>query len=166
MYASTSMPADGSGMKPEQNRNERHSSGITEPVGSGKSSGKSVFVIQEHDSKKLHWDLRLQIGGVLRSWAVPKEPPTGPGVKRLAIPTKDHSLEYADFEGEIPKGHYGAGTVKMWDRGTFETLEVDDEKGKIIFRVDGQRLSGVYCLIRTKPRGDKEQWLFFRKKGE
>ena len=148
-------------MKPEQYMYECDSSG-TIPEGSG-SSVDSVFVIQEHDSKKLHWDLRLEMGGVLRSWAVPKEPPTEPGVKRLAIPTKDHSLEYADFEGEIPEGQYGAGTVKMWDRGTFEPVEVDDEKGKIIFRMDGQRLSGVYCLIRTKPRGGKEQWLFFRK---
>ncbi len=153
-------------MKSGQYRNERDSSGITEPEGAGESSGSSIFVIQEHDSKKLHWDLRLEMGGVLRSWAVPKEPPTEPGVKRLAIPTKDHSLEYADFEGVIPEGQYGAGTVKMWDRGTFEPVEVDDEKGKIIFRMDGQRLSGVYCLIRTKPRGGKEQWLFFRKKDE
>lgn len=151
-------------MKPEKYSNELGPSGTTEREGAGRSSGDNVFVIQEHDSKKLHWDLRLQMGGVLRSWAVPKEPPTEPGVKRLAIPTKDHSLEYADFEGEIPKGHYGAGTVKMWDRGTFEPVEVDEEKGKIIFRMYGLRLSGVYCLIRTKTRRDKEQWLFFRKK--
>ncbi len=166
MYVATSMSKERSGMKPELYRNGPESSGITEPVGAGKSSGGSVFVIQEHDSKKLHWDLRLEMGGVLRSWAVPKEPPTEPGVKRLAIATKDHSLEYANFEGEIPKGHYGAGTVKMWDRGTFEPLEVDDEKGKIIFRMYGRRLSGVYCLIRTKPRSGNEQWLFFRKKSE
>jgi len=152
-------------MRSGQYRNERVSSGTT-PECTDRSSGDSVFVIQEHDSKKLHWDLRLEMGGVLRSWAVPKEPPTKPGVKRLAIPTKDHPMEYADFEGEIPKGNYGAGTVKIWDRGTFELLEVDDEKGKLIFRMDGRRLSGVYCLIRTKNRGDKEQWLFFRKKVE
>ena len=164
MYAATFMSKEGSGMKPEQYRNECESSGTTESIGAGKSSSGSIFVIQEHDSKKLHWDLRLEMGGVLRSWAVPKEPPTEPGVKRLAIPTSDHSLEYADFEGKIPEGQYGAGTVKMWDRGTFEPLEVDDEKGKIIFRMDGKRLSGVYCLIRTKPRRGKEQWLFFRKK--
>jgi DNA ligase D-like protein (predicted 3'-phosphoesterase) len=154
------MSKEGSGMKPEQYKNERDSSGIT----ASRSSGASVFVIQEHDSRKLHWDLRLEMGGVLRSWAVPREPPTKPGVKRLAIPTEDHSLEYADFEGEIPEGYYGAGTVKMWDRGTFEPMEVDDEKGKIIFRIYGQRLSGVYCLIRTKTKDGKEQWLFFRKK--
>lgn len=159
------MSEEGIGMKPGQYRNERDSSGTT-TEGTGKSSRDSVFVIQEHDSRKLHWDLRLEMGGVLRSWAVPKEPPTEPGVKRLAIPTEDHSLEYADFEGEIPEGHYGAGTVKLWDRGTFEPVEVDDEKGKIIFRMYGRRLSGVYCLIRTKPRGGKVQWLFFRKKGE
>jgi DNA ligase D-like protein (predicted 3'-phosphoesterase) len=164
MYDAASMSEEGSGMKPGQYRNEHESGRTTEPEGAGKSSGGSIYVIQKHDSKKLHWDLRLQMGSVLRSWAVPKEPPTEPGVKRLALPTRDHSLEYADFEGEIPKGHYGAGTVKIWDRGTFEPVEVDDKKGKIIFRMDGQRLSGVYCLIRTKTRGDKEQWLFFRKK--
>ncbi len=125
----------------------------------------NIYVIQEHDSKKLHYDLRLQFGGVLRSWAVPKEPPTEAGVKRLAIPTEDHPLAYATFEGEIPEGHYGAGTVKIWDKGTFEPLEVDEEHGKIIFRIEGERLSGVYCLIKTRGRGGKEQWLFFRKKG-
>ncbi len=165
MYAATSMSKEGSGMKPGQSGNERDFSGTT-PEGSGKSSGDNVFVIQEHDSKKLHWDLRLEMGGVLRSWAVPKEPPTKPGVKRLAIPTRDHSLEYAGFEGEIPEGYYGAGTVRIWDNGTFEPLEVDDEKGKIIFRMYGRRLSGVYCLIRTKTRDVKSQWLFFRKKGD
>jgi DNA ligase D-like protein (predicted 3'-phosphoesterase) len=153
-------------MKPEQYKNKPESTGTTEAVVAGEPSSRSIYVIQEHNSRKLHWDLRLEMGGVLRSWAVPKKPPTEAGVKRLAIQTNDHSLEYADFEGEIPEGHYGAGTVKMWDRGTFEPLEVDDENGKIIFRMDGQKLSGVYCLIRTKSRGDKEQWLFFRKKVE
>lgn len=122
----------------------------------------NIFVIQEHDSKTLHYDLRLQFGDILRSWAVPKEPPERPGIKRLAIPTEDHSLAYATFEGEIPEGHYGAGMVKIWDNGKFEPLEVDDDK--IIFRIAGKRLSGVYCLIRTGGQGGKEQWLFFKKK--
>ncbi|MCL7475043.1 MAG: DNA polymerase ligase N-terminal domain-containing protein [Methanosarcinales archaeon] len=132
----------------------------TNSIAEGITQG-SIYVIQEHDSKKLHYDLRLQFGGVLRSWAVPKEPPEKPGVKRLAIPTEDHPLAYARFEGEIPEGHYGAGTVKIWDKGIFEPLEVDEEK--IIFRIEGRRLSGVYCLIKTRGQGKKEQWLFFRK---
>lgn len=129
-------------------------------------TGKNIFVIQEHDSKRLHWDLRLQFGGVLRSWALPKAPPTEAGIKRLAVPTEDHSLEYADFEGEIPEGQYGAGSVKIWDRGEFEPLEVDEINGKIIFRIDSKRLSGIYCLIMTAPRAGKEQWLFFKNKDD
>ncbi|MCK4937219.1 MAG: 3'-phosphoesterase [Methanosarcinales archaeon] len=124
----------------------------------------NIYVIQEHDSSKLHYDLRLQFGDVLRSWAVPKEPSTEVGVKRLAIPTEDHHLSYAGFEGVIPEGHYGAGTVKIWDKGTFELLEGDDKQGKVIFRIEGKRLSGVYCLIKTRGLGSKEQWLFFMKK--
>ncbi|MCL7413850.1 MAG: 3'-phosphoesterase [ANME-2 cluster archaeon] len=126
----------------------------------GITSG-NIYVIQEHDSKRLHYDLRLQFGDVLRSWAVPKEPPVTTGVKRLAIPTEDHPLAYATFEGEIPEGDYGAGTVKIWDNGIFEPLEVDESK--IIFRIEGKRLKGLYCLIKTRGQGKKEQWLFFRK---
>lgn len=151
-------------MSLEEYKKKRDLGSTPEPAGGDTDAAGSIYVIQEHDSKRLHWDLRLQFGDVLRSWAVPKEPPKEPGVRRLAIPTEDHPLDYADFEGEIPEGHYGAGTVRIWDRGTFEALEVDEGKGRIIFRPGGERLEGVYCLIRTKPRGGKEQWLFFRKK--
>jgi DNA ligase D-like protein (predicted 3'-phosphoesterase) len=151
-------------MKLEEYKKKRDFTSTPEPDDNSDPENGNIYVIQEHDSRKLHWDLRLQFGSVLRSWAVPKEPPEKAGIKRLAIPTEDHPLEYAQFEGEIPKVQYGAGTVKIWDRGGFEPLEVDDEKGRIIFRIDGKRLSGIYCLIKTAPRGGKQQWLFFRKK--
>lgn len=137
-----------------------------EPVASpGKSkeipAGGRIFVVQEHDSTHLHYDLRLEIGGVLRSWALPKEPPLEEGVKRLAIPTEDHPLEYADFEGTIPEGHYGAGTVKTWDRGGYEPLEMGEDR--LVVGLQGRKLQGRYALIRTKFRG-KDSWLFFRTK--
>jgi DNA ligase D-like protein (predicted 3'-phosphoesterase) len=121
---------------------------------------KPVFVVHEHHARNLHWDLRLEMEGVLRSFAIPKEPPTEPKVKRLAIRVEDHELSYADFEGTIPKGLYGAGKVKIWDRGTYELLERTGDK--IIIRLDGRKLKGEYALIKFKRAGEKE-WLFFRK---
>lgn len=119
---------------------------------------KGIFVVQEHHAAHLHWDFRLELGGVLRSWAVPKQPPKEHGIKRLAIQTEDHPLSYVDFEGEIPEGSYGAGTVKIWDKGFFSIIEQDAKK--IIVDLKGKRLTGLYCLIHT---GGKK-WLFFRKK--
>ena len=119
------------------------------------------FIVHEHDAKHLHYDLRLSIGGVLRSWAIPKEPPDKEGVKRLAIQTEDHPLEYADFEGTIPEGMYGAGTVRIWDRGEL-TLEKDKEN-ELLFGLKGKKLTGKYALIKTRFRG-KESWLFFKRK--
>ncbi len=117
------------------------------------------FVIHEHHARNLHWDLRLEIGGVLKSWAVPKEPPETAGVKRLAIEAGDHPLSYVDFEGSIPEGTYGAGTVKIWDSGSYVLYE--HAPAKIIFNLNGKRLSGTYCLIKTRVG-----WLFFRKSKE
>ncbi len=128
--------------------------------GAGRGTG-SIFVVHEHDATHLHYDLRLSIGGVLRSWAVPREPPDKEGVKRLAIQTEDHPLEYADFEGTIPEGMYGAGTVRIWDKGEF-TLEKDADN-ELLFELKGRRLAGKYALIRTKFRG-KDSWLFFKRK--
>lgn len=132
-------------------------------AGTGRNSisGSRIFVVQEHDSTHLHYDLRFEIGGVLKSWALPKEPPLEEGVKRLAIPTEDHPLEYADFEGTIPEGHYGAGTVKTWDRGEYEPLEMGEKR--MVVEMRGGKLKGRYALIRTKFRG-KDSWLFFRTK--
>jgi DNA ligase D-like protein (predicted 3'-phosphoesterase) len=117
-----------------------------------------IYVIQEHDASRLHYDLRLEMDGVLKSWAIPKVPPTKKGIKRLAIETEDHSLEYANFEGEIPEGLYGAGTVKIWDNGTYELEERDEDK--IIVRINGRKLKGRYCLIKFK--GREKNWLFFK----
>ncbi|NOZ77417.1 MAG: hypothetical protein GXO65_07135 [Euryarchaeota archaeon] len=117
-----------------------------------------IYVIQEHHAARLHWDLRLEMDGVLKSWAVPKEPPREKGVKRLCIQTEDHPLEYADF-GEIPEGRYGAGIVKTWDRGTFR-LE-DRKPDKLVFDIRGEKLKGRYVLLRFKKAGEGN-WLFFR----
>lgn len=114
-----------------------------------------IFVLHEHHARKLHWDLRLELDGVLKSWALPKEPPLEKGVKRLAIAVEDHPPEYANFEGEIPKGFYGAGKVKIWDKGEYELLERSEDKLKVKFK--GERLKGTYVLLRTK-----FGWLFFR----
>ena len=122
-----------------------------------KKDGK-IYVIQEHHATRLHYDLRLEMDGVLKSWAIPKVPPLEKGVKRLAIETEDHSLDYADFEGVIPEGLYGAGRVKIWDRGTYELEERTEDK--IVFRVNGKKLKGRYCLIKF--RGREKSWLFFK----
>jgi len=119
-------------------------------------SGK--FVIQKHQATHLHYDFRLEMEGVLKSWAVPKEPPTAAGVRRLAVQVEDHALDYIDFEGRIPEGEYGAGTVEIWDKGTY-TLRNRTEK-MIEFTLHGARLSGDYALIRFK----ENNWLLIKKK--
>jgi len=116
------------------------------------------FVIQKHRATHLHYDFRLEMDNVLKSWAVPKEPPTQPGVRRLAVQVEDHALGYIDFEGTIPEGEYGAGTVEIWDRGTY-TLKNRTDK-MIEFTLHGSRLSGDYALIRFKDNN----WLLIRKK--
>ena len=117
------------------------------------------FVIQKHLATRLHYDFRLEMDSVLKSWAVPKEPPQESGVKRLAVQVADHEINYIDFEGTIPEGMYGAGKVEIWDKGAY-TLK-HRSKDKIEFTLHGEKLSGDYVLIRFK--GDKN-WLFFKKK--
>lgn len=116
-------------------------------------------MIQKHLATHLHYDLRLEMDGVLKSWAIPKEPPVSPDVKRLAVQVEDHPVEYADFEGTIPEGEYGAGTVEIWDRGTYNLL--DQKESKLVVDINGNRLKGVYVLVRLK---DEKNWLFFKKK--
>ena len=119
------------------------------------------FVVQKHAATRLHYDFRLEMDGVLKSWAVPKEPPTEPNVKRLAVEVEDHPVSYITFEGTIPEGGYGAGTVEIWDNGTY-ALESRKED-MIVFALHGKRLSGGYVLLRLK--GGKN-WLLFKKKQE
>ena len=123
-----------------------------------------IFVIQKHNASHLHYDFRLENDGVLKSWAVPKEPPKESGIKRLAIQVEDHDLEYANFEGEIEEGLYGAGKVEVWDKGIYEAVKF--EPGEVIVDLKGEKLKGRYCLIKIKPReGEKDiNWLFFKKR--
>jgi len=121
-----------------------------------------IFVIQKHDASHLHYDFRIEEGGVLKSWAIPKEPPQEPGIKRLAIQVEDHPVGYEKFEGEIPEGEYGAGKVETWDTGYY--LPVEMKPGKIIIELNGRKLNGIYCLIRLASRNsEKKNWLFFKK---
>ncbi|MDH7507096.1 MAG: DNA polymerase ligase N-terminal domain-containing protein [Candidatus Thermoplasmatota archaeon] len=119
---------------------------------------KNIYVIQKHFAKNLHFDLRLEINGVLKSWAIPKTPPAKKGVKRLAIQTEDHSIDYADFEGVISKEPNTAESVEIWDKGTYEIYE--KEKDKILIHIKGKKLVGRYCLIRLKDQ--EKNWLFFK----
>ncbi|AGN79198.1 DNA ligase D [Pseudomonas sp. GD03651] len=140
------------------------------PEPSGKRSrGKRVqalqFCIQKHDASHLHYDFRLELDGTLKSWAIPKGPSLDPKVRRLAVHVEDHPLDYADFEGHIPEGHYGAGDVIVWDRGVWEPEgDAHDAyaKGKLRFRLQGEKLSGVWNLFRTRLDGKKEQWMLVK----
>ncbi len=132
-----------------------------EPEARVKKSKGKIFVIHKHDASHLHWDLRLEMSGVLKSWAVPKEPPREKGTKRLAIQVEDHPLGYATFHGRIPEPHYGAGTVEIWDNGTYELKEKDDKK--IEFKLNGKKMKGNYVLVKTKYGNKPEKsWLFFK----
>ena len=122
------------------------------------------FVVHEHHSKKLHYDLRLEIGGALKSWTIPKGPSMNPKDKRLAVMVDDHPLEYGIFEGIIPEGHYGAGPVIIWDSGTYDSVKQDIIKGKIEFYLRGKKLKGLFVLTRMK--GKEKEWLFIKKNDE
>jgi len=130
-----------------------------EPKGDEKTSGGNIYVIQKHQARNLHYDLRLEMDGVLKSWAVPKRPPIEKGIRRLAVQVEDHPIDYANFEGTIPAGQYGAGTVEIWDNGQHFLIERDE--GKLVFEINGKKLRGEYCLVRFKGR---KNWLFFKKK--
>jgi DNA ligase D-like protein (predicted 3'-phosphoesterase) len=138
---------------------KRDFSKTPEPPGGDRETLGNIYVIQEHHARRLHYDLRLERDGVLKSWAIPKTPPEKTGIRRLAIEVEDHPLEYGEFEGTIPSGQYGAGTVKIWDRGVYEPLIWDEDK--IEFLLQGERLRGRYVLVRLK-RSRKNEWLLLK----
>jgi len=136
------------------------------------SMGPRRFVIQKHHARTLHYDLRLEEDGVLKSWAVPKGPSLDPAEKRLAVEVEDHPLEYGDFEGSIPEGEYGAGKVIVWDRGTFEPVGEGETFGEMIgkgaakIRLSGEKLRGRYALVRTRWGEKATNWLLIKDKDE
>ncbi|MFF8941434.1 DNA polymerase ligase N-terminal domain-containing protein [Streptomyces sp. NPDC014864] len=161
-------------------RGKRDFARTREPSGHSAAVGPEPrFVVQIHDARRMHFDFRLQVDDVLKSWSVPKGPSDDPHDKRLAVPTEDHPLEYEDFEGVIAKGEYGGGTVIVWDRGTYEPLSHDRkgrpvdfatslEHGHATFRLHGTKLRGEYALTRFRggrDGGEEEAWLLVRKSG-
>jgi DNA ligase D-like protein (predicted 3'-phosphoesterase) len=163
--------------KLEAYRRKRDFAKRSEPSGSGrkKTEGKPRFSVQKHRSKRLHYDLRLEVEGVLKSWAVPKGPSLDTKTKRLAVPTEDHPLDYIDFEGTIPEGEYGAGSVIIWDIGTYEnTTKIDEvevpmaealKKGHATVFLSGEKLKGGFALTRTG-RGKNERWILVKMKDD
>ncbi len=159
----------------EYNR-KRHFGDTPEPEGRQDAGPRgNTFVVQKHDASQLHYDFRLEIGGVLASWAVPKGPSMNPAEKRLAMMVEDHPLDYGGFEGTIPEGNYGAGTVMLWDRGTFEPEgDVSAEKqlaaGEIKFTLHGEKLRGSFVLVNTGKRSRdprrERQWLLIKHRDE
>jgi len=131
-----------------------------EPGPMVEKSGGNRFVVQEHHASRLHWDFRLELDGVLKSWAVPKGPPEEPGLRRLAVEVEDHPVDYITFKGTIPKGEYGAGSVEIWDKGVFKLKRRTNDIYE--FWLKGKRLKGKYNLIRFKDRN----WLIFKSKSE
>jgi DNA ligase D-like protein (predicted 3'-phosphoesterase) len=142
----------------EEYKEKRDFASTPEPAGVVADTGLCRFVVQEHHARQLHWDFRLELDGVLKSWAVPKGPPEEPGVRRLAVQVEDHPIEYVDFQGDIPSG-YGAGTVKIWDSGTFDLLF--REETKIVLVLKGERLKGRYNLVKT---GQPKGWILLKSK--
>ena len=140
-----------------------------EEVKSAKHSGR--FFVQRHNASRLHYDFRLEIDGTLKSWALPKGPTLDPSARHLAMMVEDHPLDYGDFEGNIPKGNYGGGSVMLWDRGTFELIGEDDgltqiARGDLKFILHGEKLSGSFAIVLMKNRGKGNEWLIIKKKDD
>ena len=144
---------------------------MKEPKGEPAATTGNIFMVQKHDATRLHFDFRLELDGVLKSWAVPKEPKPVPGEKRLAVHVEDHPIEYGRFQGVIPEGHYGAGRVAIWDRGWWEPSgdpRAGYRKGSLKFTLHGRRLRGGWALVRMRPRDDergrRENWLLIKER--
>ena len=144
-------------------RRKRDPAKTPEPFsGNEGGGGEPIFVVQRHDARRLHFDFRIERGGALQSWAVPKGIPLRKGQRHLAVHVEDHPLDYAAFEGEIPAGEYGAGTVEIWDRGHYELVE-EKRDGGLTVRLRGERLNGLWTLVPTRIDGDERNWLMIRK---
>ncbi len=153
-------------MSLDEYRRKRDPAKTTEPFSSRQARKRlPTFVVQRHDARRLHYDFRLERDGVLASWAVPKGVPLEPGVRALAVHVEDHPLDYGGFEGEIPKGQYGAGTVEIWDSGTYELVE-EKPDGGLTVRLHGKRLDGTWTLIPAHLDGKEQNWLLVRKRDE
>ncbi len=157
-------------------REKRDFRKTSEPTAGERQAGdEPMFVIQKHDARTLHYDFRLEVDGVLKSWAVPKGPSTNPRERRLAVAVEDHPMDYADFEGRIPNGEYGAGAVLVWDRGTYRNLREESDEpasmvealrdGHVAVWLEGEKLRGGYALIRTG-KGDDNRWLLIKMKDD
>ena len=158
-------------MSLEEYAGKRDFTKTPEPAPSEPATRGRRFFVQRHDASHLHYDFRLEIDGVLKSWAVPKGPSLDPTLKHFAALVEDHPLDYGDFEGNIPKGSYGGGSVMLWDRGTFEligeeTAEAQIARGDLKFRLHGQKLSGGWAMVRMKVKGKGNEWLLIKKKDE
>lgn len=174
----TGKSAAGAERQLSEYRRKRDFTKTAEPKGgSARQAKKLAFVIQKHDASHLHYDLRLEHDGVMKSWAVPKGPSLDPSVKRLAMEVEDHPIEYNSFEGTIPKGEYGGGTVMLWDRGTYqyggtdpdpdEGLRRGYQKGDFKFVLNGKRLKGSWALVRMRRnQSGKPQWLLIKHRDE
>jgi bifunctional non-homologous end joining protein LigD len=149
--------------KLQEYRKKRDPKKTPEPFGGKKKGKQPIFVVQRHDARRLHYDFRLERNGALASWAVPKGIPLEPGQRALAVHVEDHPLEYATFEGEIPKGEYGAGLVEIWDRGTYELVD-EKRDGGLTVRLHGERLDGVWTLVPARLDGDPKNWLLLKKR--
>jgi bifunctional non-homologous end joining protein LigD len=141
------------------------------PPKAGSKQGANTFCVQRHDATRLHYDFRLEMDGVLKSWAIPKGPVLDPGVKHLAAMVEDHPVEYGGFEGNIPEGNYGAGSVMLWDRGTYELVgdaggAEQVARGDLKFRLHGEKLNGEFALVHMKGRGKGNDWLLIKKRDE
>src|SRR5215472_14198064 len=151
------------GMGLREYRRKRNFKATPEPAGKSPRAGRRrstdlAFVIQKHAASHLHYDFRLEIDGTLKSWAVPKRPPYKQSEKRLAMPTEDHPLEYLDFEGVIPKGQHGGGTVMVWDIGTYQLMEGNYDSGYLHFYLSGRKLKGEWLLYQGQQGGNRLMW--------
>ncbi|WP_294470509.1 DNA polymerase ligase N-terminal domain-containing protein [uncultured Bacteroides sp.] len=158
-------------MSLKEYQKKRHFNSTPEPEGdlSGSPNRIPVFVIQKHETEHFHFDFRLEVNGVLKSWLLPKGPSMNPKDKRLAIQMEDYPLSYAHFEGVIPEGNYGAGTIEIWDNGTYayidKSIDIAEaiEKGMFEFKLHGHKLKGLFTIVRTNMDGNDNNWLLMKK---